>query len=232
MTQRRHDKCVKTLAVAPHPRWPSLRFNFVRALFVRDLTIEKIAGPDHRPPEKTQTDENDRFLFINQGHLTLLLPPSAEAGERLVERHDAKYGAPVDLVALGRRALLDAEAHSPSRDLIDCPDYSSSARCKEEKASSPSGKVGASSRRRSSGVTPSRRGPFLSLMAMTTSLRGARVSVLFQTLGAGSQAVSQALTQHGGFVGPYYNSSSPDVWVRESITGMADRWHLHPADYS
>ena len=76
------------------------------------------------------------------------------------------------------------------------------------------------------GVTPGTFG------GMTTSLIGAGVSILFQAVGVGSQALDSAVSRHGGTVGPDYNSSSPDVWVRESIAGRADLWHMYPSDFS
>ena len=85
---------------------------------------------------------------------------------------------------------------------------------------------------RRSGIKPSRRGPLLSFIAITTSLLGGGVSVLFRAVGVGSTFCSEQVERHGGMADLDHSTYTTDELITQAAGGAADYWHLHLGDFS
>ena len=71
-----HDKDYRALAVFPLAALEEMRVIVVRVDYKGDLLIETVTG--------SQWTKLDIWVMISKGHMTLLQPPSQEAGRTLL----------------------------------------------------------------------------------------------------------------------------------------------------
>ena len=77
-----HDKDYRALAVFPLEALSSSRVAVIRLDYKGDILLETITGQHWKPGQK------DLWCLVWKGHMTLLIPPSPEVGERLIHTED------------------------------------------------------------------------------------------------------------------------------------------------